>query len=53
MTAKAHRRHRLRQLLARLTHAARTLILIATSLALTVLVCIVWKTCWTLILTPP
>lgn len=53
MTAKAHRRHRLKQLTAQVTHAARTLILIATSLAITLLVCIVWKACWTLILTPP
>ena len=53
MTAKAHRRHRLKQLTAPVTHAARTLILIATSLALTLLVCIVWKACWTVILTPP
>lgn len=53
MTAKAHRRHRLKQLTAQVTHAARTLILIATSLALTLVVTLVWKACWTVILTPP
>ena len=53
MTAKAHRRHRLKCLLAQVTHAARTLLLIATSLALCLLVCIIWKICWTVILTPP
>lgn len=53
MTAKAHRRHRLKRLLAHVTHAARTLILVATSLALCLLVTLVWKICWTVILTPP
>lgn len=53
MTAKAHRRHRPKQLLAQVTHAARTLLLIATSLALCLVVTLVWKACWTVILTPP
>lgn len=53
MTAKAHRRHRLKQLLAQVTHAAKTLLLIATSLALCLVVTLVWKACWTVILTPP
>ena len=49
MTAKAHRRYRLNQI----KHAAHVLITLATSVALCLLVCVIWRICWTVILTPP
>lgn len=49
MTPKAHRRH----WLAKIKQAAYVLLLLATSVALCLVVCVVWKICWTVILTPP
>jgi hypothetical protein len=49
MTPKAHRRHKLDQI----KHTAYVLFILAASVAVCLLVCVVWKICWTVILCPP
>jgi hypothetical protein len=49
MTRAAHRRY----WLAQIKHTAYVLTILAASAALCLLVCIVWKICWTIILCPP
>ena len=49
MTLKAHRLHALKKM----KHAAYVLFILATSVALCLLVCVVWRICWTVILCPP
>lgn len=49
MTRNFHRRH----FLNKVKHAAQVGFAIATSVALCLVVALVWKSCWTLILTPP
>jgi len=49
MTRNAHRRH----WLAKIKHTAYVLTILAAAAALCLLVCIVWKICWTIILCPP
>jgi len=49
MTSKAHRLHALKKI----KHTAYVLLLLATSVALCLAVCVVWKICWTVILCPP
>ena len=49
MTRNFHRRYWLN----RIKHAAYVLLILATSVALCLLVCVVWRICWTVILCPP
>jgi hypothetical protein len=49
MTSKAHRLHALKKI----KHTAYVLLLLATSVALFLAVCVVWRICWTVILCPP
>ena len=49
MTRLFHRAHALKKI----KHTAYVLFVLAASVAVCLLVCIVWKICWTLILTPP
>lgn len=49
MTRNFHRRYWLN----RMKHTAYVLFILAASVALCLLVCVVWKMCWTVILSPP
>jgi hypothetical protein len=49
MTRNAHRRYWIK----RVRHTAYVLFILATSVAVCLLVCIVWRICWTTILIPP
>jgi hypothetical protein len=53
MTRKAHQRYHAKRRLGQIKHAAEVLLVLAASAAVCLLVCVVWRICWTVILCPP